>query len=133
MADDQGSPSPAASSQDVVTENSASGRQLRGHLVRELQLAIKTRTEQPEEASALAKPAEASALLRDALRERATDIHLDTQLTGVLVRLRIDGIMLDGAFLPYDIGFPLINQFKNMARLVPHSPFQPKEGPFTIR
>src|SRR4051812_6903308 len=43
-------------------------------------------------------------LLRDACRERATDIHLDPLRDGVHVRLRIDGKLLDTEVLGHEQG-----------------------------
>jgi general secretion pathway protein E len=105
-------------------------RPLKEQLVRELLQTVKARAEESDD-SLLARPAEAIALLRDAMRERATDIHLDSHPAGWLARLRVDGIVLDGTILPHDAGFRLLNQFKTMARLVPFDPFLPKEGRFT--
>jgi general secretion pathway protein E len=73
----------------------------------------------------------AEALLRDAVREGATDIHLDTQLGGMLIRLRVDGRVLDGAFLGKSRGQRLSNQFKAMARLSPVVRYIPEEGRIT--
>jgi general secretion pathway protein E len=80
--------------------------------------------------TAVAGPALARALLEDALRERATDIHLDPQGGGVRVRFRIDGVLLDGTFLTHDQGQHLINQYKTMARLDPLPPYVPRESAF---
>jgi len=76
-------------------------------------------------------PRLAESLLRDAVREGATDIHLDTQLGGMLVRLRIDGRVLDGAFLNEPQGQRLSNQIKAMARLSPVVRYVPEEGRIT--
>jgi type II secretory ATPase GspE/PulE/Tfp pilus assembly ATPase PilB-like protein len=77
------------------------------------------------------RPLLAEALLRDAVREGATDIHLDTQLNGILVRLRIDGRVLDAVFLDKHRGQRLVNQFKAMARLSPVVRYIPEEGRIT--
>jgi general secretion pathway protein E len=105
-------------------------RSTREFLVRELQTTIATRAGESDDAL-LARPAEAISLLTDALRERATDIHIDPQMSGWQVRLRIDGIVMSAAFLPHEIGARLVNQFKAMAKLIPHTPFVPKEGRFS--
>src|SRR5688500_6701906 len=46
----------------------------------------------------------ANALLTDAVRERASDIHLDSQQDEVRVRFRIDGTPHDVALLPTERG-----------------------------
>ena len=56
-------------------------------------------------------------LLRDAVRERATDIHLDPLRDGVHVRLRIDGKLLDTEVLGHDHGTRLIRHFKVISNL----------------
>jgi type II secretory ATPase GspE/PulE/Tfp pilus assembly ATPase PilB-like protein len=71
---------------------------------------------------------EADALLLDALRERATDIHIDASSGGILVRLRVDGRILDGSLLSVPRGQRLINQFKAMARLNTERQFVPEES-----
>jgi len=73
-------------------------------------------------------PILAEALLRDAMREGATDLHLDTQLGGLLVRMRIDGRVLDAVLLDKVRGQRLNNQFKAMARLNPVMTYLPEEG-----
>jgi general secretion pathway protein E len=97
-------------------------------LVRELLKAIEE-TEEEEEEVALSILAEG--LLRDAVREEATDIHLDNHRDGMLVRMRIDGRVLDGAFLSHEQGQRLSNQFKTMAGLSPVVRFVPEEGRVT--
>ena len=56
-------------------------------------------------------------LLRDAVRERATDIHLDPLRDGVHVRLRIDGKLLDTEVLGQDLGTRLVRHFKVISNL----------------
>ena len=73
----------------------------------------------------------AEALLRDAVREEATDLHLDNHRDGMLVRMRIDGRVLDGAFISHEQGQRLSNQFKTMAGLSPVVRFVPEEGRIT--
>lgn len=77
------------------------------------------------------EPLLAEALMRDAVRERATDIHIDARSGGWLVRLRIDGRVFDGALLGAVEGQRLGNQFRAMARLSPVTRFLPEEGRIT--
>lgn len=58
-------------------------------------------------------------LLRDAVRARATDIHVDPVSDGVRIRLRVDGEVLTAAHVPREVGQQLINQMKVLARLDP--------------
>jgi type II secretory ATPase GspE/PulE/Tfp pilus assembly ATPase PilB-like protein len=68
------------------------------------------------------------ALIRDALRERATDIHLEPHSGGTRVRLRIDGALLDAALLTREQAVRAINFFKTMAELDPVRLFKPEEA-----
>ena len=56
-------------------------------------------------------------LLQDAVRERATDIHIDPHADGARNRLRIDGVVRDAAHVPVEVAQQLINQMKVLARL----------------
>jgi type II secretory ATPase GspE/PulE/Tfp pilus assembly ATPase PilB-like protein len=114
-------------SQEATASQDYSIRPLRKHLVSELLQAIDEREEQPDEKE-LEYPSEVDGLLRDAVRERATDIHLDTKMEGVLVRMRKDGVVLDAAFLPLDQGRRLTNQLKILANLNPVTGYLPEEG-----
>lgn len=70
----------------------------------------------------------ADAMIRDAFRERATDIHLDPQTGGYRVRFRVDGLLHDGAFLTAAQGHRLVNQFKTMADIDPVTTFFPQDA-----
>jgi hypothetical protein len=70
-------------------------RPLRDGLARETK---STLADQPiDQAEA---PVHADALLEDAVREGATDVHFDPSPDGVRVRLRVDGRLHDAALLP---------------------------------
>ena len=58
-------------------------------------------------------------LMRDALRERATDVHLDPQSDNVRVRFRIDGRLHEATSLSRDHGMHLIRHFKAISNLDP--------------
>lgn len=106
-------------------------RPLRYSLVRGLLAAYVETIDEEAEETPHDQPLLAEALLRDAVRERATDIHIDAKADGWLVRLRIDGLVLDGAVLDHARGKRLGNQFKAMARLSPVMRFVPEEGRIT--
>ena len=105
-------------------------RPLHTSLVRELLSAYEEAEEEAAEDEEEV-PLVAEALLRDAVREEATDLHLDNHRDGMLVRMRIDGRVLDGAFLSHERGQRLSNQFKAMAGLSPVVRFVPEEGRIT--
>lgn len=102
-------------------------RNFREDLVQELLRAIESRGACADEEE-LNHPFEAEGLLRDAAREHASDIHLDAQVDGVLVRLRIDGTVLDGTLLKHSVGKQLGNQMKVICGLDPVVRHLPQEG-----
>jgi len=75
----------------------------------------------------------AECLLRDAWRERATDIHLDPQSGGMRVRFRIDSHILDAALLTPSQAARLVNQIKTLAGLDPIATFRPQEARWTYQ
>ena len=109
-----------------MTKSHKNERPLREYLASELLHAVEQRQE--HEGDELESPIEAEGLLRDAVRERATDIHLDTKMDGVLVRMRKDGAVLDAAFIPIEQGRRITNQFKTLVNLNPGTGFHPEEG-----
>ena len=56
-------------------------------------------------------------LLRSALRERASDIHIEPKRDHSLVRFRIDGILHDLHRLPMTVHLAMINRLKGVSRL----------------
>jgi general secretion pathway protein E len=73
----------------------------------------------------------ANMLLRDALREHASDIHLDPQYEGVQVRFRIDGVLHDAALLTHDEGQRLLRHLKAFGGLDPVASFRPEDARLT--
>ncbi len=67
-------------------------------------------------------------LLRDAYRERASDIHIEPREGVTSVRFRVDGLLHDVALLTTAEGNVLINQIKNMAGLDPVHIFTAREA-----
>ena len=67
-------------------------------------------------------------LLLDAVRERATDIHLQPESNGLRVRLRIDGSLHDAILLSPEQGERLIRRFKALAEIDP-VPLRPRPSP----
>ncbi len=114
---------------DDATPQTAAERPINDQLAKELVETLKTGTptDSPEES-----PAAAHALVRDAIRERATDVHLDPDSRGVRVRLRIDGVMHDAALLVPNEGNRLINQFKGLAGIDPVAQFSADEARFHL-
>ena len=68
------------------------------------------------------------ALLEDARREKASDIHLDPTPHGYEVRFRIDGRLVDTLVLPQEPGLHLVRSFKSRANLDPAFTLRPQDG-----
>src|SRR5207249_4033478 len=56
-------------------------------------------------------------ILTQALRDRASDVHIEPQVDRVRVRYRIDGALHDAQNLPLSIGPALISRLKIMANM----------------
>ncbi len=70
----------------------------------------------------------AAALLDDARRENASDIHLDPVAEGYEVRFRIDGALVDTLLLSQEPGLHLLRFFKTHADLDPAFALRPQDG-----
>ncbi len=77
-------------------------------------------------------PRAARALVEDAVRQRATDLHLDPEARGLRVRMRIDGAVRDAALLVHRQGRRLINQLKGLAGIDPVAQFSADEARFAV-
>jgi general secretion pathway protein E len=67
-------------------------------------------------------------LMRSALRERASDIHMEPKRDHSLVRFRIDGILHDLHRLPMTVHLAMINRLKGMSRLDISEKRRPQDG-----
>jgi general secretion pathway protein E len=72
-------------------------------------------------------------LVRQALQDRASDIHLDPTETRLRVRFRIDGILHDVMHLPLDLHPALISRLKIMSGLNIAERRRPQDGQFTFQ
>jgi len=84
-----------------------------------------------DEPHALGEPDLAVALLRDAWRTNASDIHLDPEYNELNIRMRIDGVIHDTTRVDMTTGRKLLNQFKAMARINPGTTLTIEEGRFS--
>lgn len=91
------------------------GTSLRAALLPRLQERQTSEPGAEEEGEALA----AHRLIEDAIRARASDIHLDPARDQWRVRLRIDGRVIDALALEWGEGVALVNQLKVLAGLDP--------------
>jgi general secretion pathway protein E len=87
-----------------------------------------------DDASALTGPAPAvravDDIIRTAVRERASDVHIEAQRECLYVRLRVDGIMYDHLTLPIDLHAPLISRLKIVSNLDIAERRLPQDGRF---
>ncbi|MBI4199116.1 MAG: type II/IV secretion system protein [Chloroflexi bacterium] len=72
-------------------------------------------------------------LIRQAARDRASDIHVEPQLTGVRVRFRIDGILHEIMNLPTNIHSALISRIKIMAGMNIAERRRPQDGQISFK
>ena len=56
-------------------------------------------------------------IISEAIRSRASDIHLEPEEVGVAVRYRIDGVLRQAMVLPKAAGVPVVSRVKIMAQL----------------
>ncbi len=70
-------------------------------------------------------------ILTQALRDRASDVHIEPQEDAVRVRYRIDGVMKEMLLLPAAMGLGLVNRIKIMAGMNIVERRRPQDGQFT--
>ncbi len=70
-------------------------------------------------------------LLEDAVRERATDVHLEPGSDEMCLRFRIDGSLYDAALIPNDVGSRLLGHIKALAQIDPIPLKRPAGGRIT--
>ena len=70
-------------------------------------------------------------LLTQALRERASDIHIEPQPTRTRIRYRVDGVLQDAASLPHSMHASLISRVKILADMNIAERRLPQDGQFT--
>jgi len=114
-----------------------------GDLIKEDSSEIKTITEKVPQESAtegdLKKLAEelpvvriVDTLLKHAIIQNASDIHIEPLEDQILVRYRIDGILHDAMILPKHIGYSLVARIKVLSSLKLDEKRLPQDGRFKI-
>ncbi|MCB1077424.1 MAG: Flp pilus assembly complex ATPase component TadA [Verrucomicrobiae bacterium] len=81
-----------------------------------------------EDSPAIISPHDPDAHLRlveQAMRKRASDIHLDPLLDGYQIRYRVDGFLTPEQTLSREAGVRLVNQFKTASGIEPGTVFTP--------
>jgi len=71
-------------------------------------------------------------LLTQAVRDRASDIHIEPQEARVRIRFRIDGILHDMLSLPLGAHIPLISRIKVLAEMNIAEQRRPQDGQFSV-
>ena len=74
-----------------------------------------------------------NAMLAEAIRRRASDVHIETYETRLIVRLRIDGVLTSVLDLPRGLAALLVSRVKVMARLDIAEKRVPQDGRITVR
>jgi type IV pilus assembly protein PilB len=72
-------------------------------------------------------------IILEALKERATDIHLEPTNKGLMVRFRVDGILRRIITLPSDMKETFLSIIKVKANMNQFDKTQPQEGKFTVK
>lgn len=75
----------------------------------------------------------ASALIQQAISDRASDIHVEPQGRGVRVRYRIDGVLHEAMTVPKNLQAPLLSRYKIMAEMNIAERRLPQDGRIEIR
>ncbi|HYE59642.1 MAG TPA: GspE/PulE family protein [Candidatus Kapabacteria bacterium] len=72
-------------------------------------------------------------LLGAGLKLEASDVHVEAEESGIVVRVRIDGILHDAASLPKDVYQKLVSRIKLVSALKINITDAPQDGRFTIK
>ena len=123
---DGGSMTPASAS-GLATAIAGDMAQLQGGAVDEDEDEMK---EMSEEAPIIRI---AHAIIQQAIREKASDIHIEPSQRGVRIRYRIDGVLNETMTVPKHIMNPLLSRFKIMAELNIAERRIPQDGRIPIR
>ena len=75
----------------------------------------------------------ANAMLTDAIKLRASDVHVEPQDTGVLIRYRVDGIMREMVKIDRHLHAPLVCRIKTLAKMDISERRKPQAGRYHIR
>ena len=73
-----------------------------------------------------------SLLLTQAVRDRASDIHIEPQEDRLRIRFRIDGILHDILSLPRGAAVPLVSRIKVLAEMNIAEQRRPQDGQFSV-
>src|SRR5207302_6423744 len=71
-------------------------------------------------------------IVTQALRDRASDVHIEPQAHEIRVRYRVDGALHDALALPVNIGPALLSRLKIMAGMNIVERRRPQDGQFSL-
>lgn len=74
-----------------------------------------------------------NAVILEAIRLRASDIHIQPRTKSVVTRYRIDGILVDKIHIPHSLHMPLVSRIKIMAELDITERRRPQDGRITVK
>jgi type IV pilus assembly protein PilB len=75
----------------------------------------------------------ASAIIQQAITERASDIHVEPGQRAIRVRFRIDGVLMEAMTVPRNLMAPLISRYKIMADMNIAERRIPQDGRIEVR
>ncbi len=71
-------------------------------------------------------------MLDDAFESQASDIHLESEPSGILIRFRVDGLLFDRAVIDKEISHQVLARVKVLSRLDVAEKRIPQDGKFSI-
>jgi len=74
-----------------------------------------------------------NAILIEAIRSEASDIHIQPRAKSIVVRFRIDGILVDKIHIPLEYLSPLVSRIKIMAEMDISERRKPQDGRITVK
>lgn len=75
----------------------------------------------------------ASAVIQQAILDRASDIHVEPQERGVRIRYRIDGVLMEAMNVPKNLQAPMISRLKIMADMNIAERRVPQDGRIEVK
>ena len=75
----------------------------------------------------------ANAIILEAIRLGASDIHIQPRTKNVIVRYRIDGVLLDKIHIPHQMHQSLVSRLKIMSELDISERRRPQDGRITVK
>ena len=74
-----------------------------------------------------------NAIILEAMRIRASDIHIQPRPGSAAIRYRVDGVMVDKFHIPTKLALPVVSRIKIMAELDIAERRKPQDGRVTVR